>query len=356
MLNIQVTTTQTPAPKPDPQKELGFGCSFTDHMFLMDYTRGQGWHDARIVPFANLSLSPATMVFHYAQAMFEGMKAYRAPDGRTLLFRPYMNAKRLKETCGRLCIPEIPEEDFVEAVSALVRLEQGWVPERAGCSLYIRPFVIATDSVLGVAASKTYLFCIILSPSGAYYKSGLNPVSIWIEEGYVRAVRGGIGNTKAGGNYACSLAAQERAHDAGCAQVLWLDGVERRYIEEVGAMNIFFLLNNRLVTPSLDCGSILAGVTRDSVLKLCREWGIPAEERRIAIDELVAGSRDGALTEAFGTGTAAVISPVGEMRYRGQSLKVGDGGIGPLSRRLYDGLTDIQFGRVPDTRGWTLAV
>ncbi len=356
MLNISTTMNPNPAAKPDPQKELGFGRSFTDHMFLMDYTRGRGWHDARIVPFANLSLSPATMVFHYAQAMFEGMKAYRAPDGRTLLFRPHMNARRMKDTCGRLCIPEIPEDDFVQAVSELVRLEKDWVPEREGCSLYIRPFVIATDSVLGVASSKTYLFCIILSPSGSYYAGGLNPVSIWIEEGYVRAVRGGIGFTKAGGNYACSLAAQERAHAAGCAQVLWLDGVERRYIEEVGAMNIFFLLDGRLATPSLDCGSILAGVTRDSVLQLCREWGIPAEERRISIDELVDGSKSGKLTEAFGAGTAAVISPVGEMRYQGQSLRVGDGGIGPLSQRLFRGLTDIQFGRAPDPRGWTLAV
>ena len=251
MLNIRVEKTTAPKAKPAPGQKLGFGHIFTDHMFIMNYTEGQGWHDARIVPYQNISLSPASMVFHYGQEMFEGLKAYRGENGEAYLFRPDMNAKRANQSNDRLCIPQIPEEDFVQAIRELVALDKDWIPTDEGTSLYIRPFVIATDDFLGVAPSKTYLFMIILSPSGAYYESGLKPVGIWIEDEYVRAVRGGIGFAKTGGNYAASLIAQVKAHDEGFSQVLWLDGVERKYIEEVGAMNIFFKINGKVVTPML---------------------------------------------------------------------------------------------------------
>ena len=355
MLNIRHELTTTPSPKPQKGQPLGFGHVFSDHMFMMNYTEGQGWHDARIVPFQRISLSPAAMVFHYGQEMFEGMKAYRAPDGRALLFRPEMNARRANESNRRLCIPDIPEEDFVQAVREVVKVDEAWIPEEPGTSLYIRPFIIATDEFLGVAPSKTYLFMIILSPSGAYYASGMAPVGIWIEDDYVRAVRGGVGFAKTGGNYAASLIGQVKAHDEGYSQVLWLDGVERRYVEEVGAMNIFFKINGRVVTPQLN-GSILPGVTRDSVIQLCRAWDIEVEERRIAVEDLVEHYNNGRVEEIFGTGTAAVISPVGKLRYRDDIMVIGDGTTGALSQRLYDALTDIQWGRAPDTFGWTISV
>lgn len=278
MLDIKVIRTTTPKTKPREDEPLGFGRIFTDHMFIMNYTEGKGWHDARIVPFQNISLSPAAMVYHYGQEMFEGLKAYKAEDGRTLLFRPDMNAKRAINTNKRLCIPEIPVEDFVQAIKAVVKVDEDWIPKAPGTSLYIRPFIIATDEFLGVKPSSTYMFIIILSPSGAYYESGLDPVGIWIEDEYVRAVKGGIGEAKTGGNYAASLAAQVKAHDEGYSQVLWLDGVERKYIEEVGAMNIFFKIDGVVVTPALN-GSILPGVTRDSVIQLCKSWGLKVEEK-----------------------------------------------------------------------------
>ena len=353
MLDIKITKTETPKEK--PQGPLGFGKIFTDHMFVMDYTEGKGWHDARIVPFANFSFSPASMVIHYGQEMFEGLKAYRGADGKSYLFRPDMNAKRTNATNERLCIPHLPEEDFVQAVSAIVKMDEDWIPTEEGTSLYIRPFIIATDAFLGVAPSKTYKFIIILSPSGAYYASGLAPVGIWIEDDFVRAVRGGVGYTKTGGNYASSLAAQVKAHDAGYSQVLWLDGVERKYIEEVGAMNIFFKINGTVVTPMLN-GSILPGITRDSVLHLCKSWGIPTEERKISVDELIEAQKSGALEEVFGTGTAAVISPVGKLRYKDDVMTIGDGGIGTLSQKLYDTVTGIQTGKLEDNFGWRLSV
>ncbi len=355
MLNIRHELTTTPAQKPQKGQPLGFGHVFSDHMFMMNYTEGQGWHDARIVPFQRISLSPAAMVFHYGQEMFEGMKAYRAPDGRALLFRPEMNARRANESNRRLCIPDIPEKDFVQAVREVVKVDEAWIPEEPGTSLYIRPFIIATDEFLGVAPSKTYLFMIILSPSGAYYAGGMAPVGIWIEDDYVRAVRGGVGYAKTGGNYAASLIGQVKAHDEGYSQVLWLDGVERRYVEEVGAMNIFFKINGRVVTPQLN-GSILPGVTRDSVIQLCRAWDIEVEERRIAVEDLVEDYNNGRVEEIFGTGTAAVISPVGKLRYRDDIMVIGDGTTGALSQRLYDALTDIQWGRAPDIFGWTISV
>lgn len=355
MLDIKIERTKNPKDKPKADQPLGFGKIFTDHMFMMNYTKGIGWHDARIVPFQKLVLSPAAMVFHYGQEMFEGMKAYKTDDGRTCLFRPDMNAKRAKNTNDRLCIPEIPEEDFVQAVKAVVKVDEDWIPTAPGTSLYIRPFIIATDEFLGVKPSTTYLFIIILSPSGAYYESGLNPVDIWIEDEYVRAVRGGIGETKTGGNYAASLIAQVKAHDSGYSQVLWLDGVERKYIEEVGAMNIFFKIDGVVVTPMLN-GSILPGVTRDSVIHLCKSWGLPVEERKISIDEIFEAQQSGKLEEVWGTGTAAVISPVGRLRWKDEVMVIQDGSIGKLSHKLYDTITGIQLGKIEDKFNWVCEV
>ena len=350
MLDIKITKTTTPKEKPAKGAALGFGRIFTDHMFIMNYTEGKGWHDARIEPYHNLELSPASMVFHYGQEMFEGLKAYRNGDA-AYLFRPDMNAKRANASNERLCIPEIPEEYFVEAVKELVKVDKDWIPTDEGTSLYIRPFVIATDDFLGVAPSKTYMFIVILSPSGAYYASGLAPVGIWIEDEYVRAVKGGMGFAKTGGNYAASLAAQVKAHDGGYSQVLWLDGVERKYIEEVGAMNIFFKINGKIVTPMLN-GSILPGITRNSVIQVCKSWGYEVEERKISVDELVAAAKDGSLEEVFGTGTAAVISPVGKLRYVDDVMEIGGGKIGELTQKLYDTITGIQWGKTEDPFGW----
>ncbi len=354
MLNISINRTTTPKEKPD-YSNLGFGKIFTDHMFVMNYTEGKGWYDPRIVPYGKIELDPSAMVFHYGQEMFEGMKAYWGVDGKIRLFRPDMNAKRANASNERLCIPEIPEDDFVQAVSELVKVDADWIPKNEGTSLYIRPFVIATDEFLGVAPSKNYLFITILSPSGAYYASGLNPVGIWIEDDYVRAVKGGIGFAKTGGNYAASLAAQEKAHADGYSQVLWLDGVERKYIEEVGAMNIFFKINGVVTTPMLN-GSILPGITRNSVLAICRHWGLPVEERRISVDELLEAQANGTLEEVWGTGTAAVISPVGKLRYKDTVMTISDGGIGELSQKLYDNVTGIQWGKIEDELGWTVVL
>ncbi|MGN0174077.1 MAG: branched-chain amino acid aminotransferase [Acutalibacteraceae bacterium] len=355
MLNIKIEKTTTPKEKPKKGDNLGFGHIFTDHMFVMNYEKGKGWFDPRIVPFENISLSPAAMVFHYGQEMFEGMKAYRGVDDKIYLFRPDMNAKRANSSNRRLVIPEIPEDDFVQAVTELVKVEKDWVPEAEGTSLYIRPFVIATDEFLGVAPSETYLFMIILSPSGAYYENGLEPVGIWIEDEYVRAVKGGMGYIKTGGNYAASLIAQDKAHDEGYSQVLWLDGVERKYIEEVGAMNIFFKINGKIVTPMLT-GSILPGITRKSTIELCKKFGFEVEERRISVDELMDAAKSGALEECFGTGTAAVISPVGKLRCGSDVIVIGDNKIGEVSQKLYDTLTGIQWGKIDDPFGWRITV
>ena len=355
MLDIKITKTQTPKEKPKKDEALGFGKIFTDHMFVMNYTEGKGWYNPRVVPFENLSLSPAAMVFHYGQEMFEGLKAYKGDDGKTYLFRPDMNAKRTNATNERLCIPKIPEEDFVQAVKTVVKVDEDWIPTEKGTSLYIRPFIIATDEFLGVAPSKNYLFIIILAPSGAYYASGLEPVAIWIEDEYVRAVKGGMGYAKTGGNYAASLKGQVKAHDAGYSQVLWLDGVERKYIEEVGAMNIFFKIDGKVVTPMLN-GSILPGITRDSVINLCKEWGVPVEERKISIDEIAESYKNGKLEEVFGTGTAAVISPVGKLRWGDDVMTINNGKIGELSQKIYDTVTGIQLGKLPDTHGWRFDV
>lgn len=355
MLDIRYEKTTAPKELPKEDNPLKFGTIFTDHMFIMNYETGKGWHDARIVPYAPLSLEPSAMVFHYGQEMFEGLKAYKTEDGRTLLFRPNKNIERANNTNRRICIPEIPEEDFLDAIKAVVKTDEAWIPTKPGTSLYIRPFVIATDPFLGVRPSDTYMFMIILSPVGAYYPEGLNPVKIWIEDEYVRAVKGGVGEAKTGANYVASLAAQVKAHDDGYSQVLWLDGVERKYIEEVGAMNIFFKINGTVVTPKLN-GSILPGVTRNSVIELCKAWGVPVEERKISVDELYEASNNGSLEEVFGTGTAAVISPVGHLRFEDHVMQVSDGGIGELSQRIYDTITGIQLGEVEDTFNWTVEV
>lgn len=355
MLDIRIEKTKALKELPAADNPLKFGTIFTDHMFIMDYEAGKGWHDARIVPYEKISLEPSAMVFHYGQEMFEGLKAYKTEDGRTLLFRPDKNAERTNNTNRRLCIPEIPVEDFVQAVKAVVKVDKAWVPEKEGTSLYIRPFIIAVDPFLGVRPSNTYMFLIILSPVGSYYPEGLDPVKIWIEDEYVRAVKGGIGEAKTGGNYAASLRSQVKAHEEGYSQVLWLDGVNRKYIEEVGAMNIFFKIAGRVITPELT-GSILPGVTRDSVMALCREWELPVEERRISIDEVFEAYENSTLEEVFGTGTAAVISPVGHLRWENKIMQVQDGSIGPISRRLYDTLTGIQLGKLPDTHNWTVRV
>lgn len=353
MLDIKIT--RTTAPKAKPTGKLGFGKIFTDHMFVMDYTRGKGWHDPRIVPFQDITLSPAAMVFHYGQEMFEGLKAYKGADGKNYLFRPDMNAKRTNNTNDRLCIPRVPEEDYVQAVKAIVSVDQDWIPTEPGTSLYIRPFIIATEPFLGVDVSETFQFYIILSPSGAYYESGLEPVGIWIEDDYVRAVRGGMGFAKTGGNYAASLAGQVKAHNDGYSQVLWLDGVERKYIEEVGAMNIFFKIDGKLYTAAC-VGTVLPGVTRRSVIELCRDWGYEVIEDRLAIADIMKAAEDGKLEEVFGTGTAAVISPVGKLRYKDDVMVIGDNKIGPLSQKLYDTVTGIQLGSLEDKYGWRVQV
>ena len=354
MYEYPVTRSSTLKPKPDP-KTLVFGKTFTDHMFLMDYDAGQGWHDGHIVPYAPIALDPSAMVFHYAQEVFEGMKAYRTPDGGVQLFRPMENVKRINSSCERLCIPQLPEEAAFEAIRQLVKLEAGWVPDAPGTSLYIRPFIIATDASLGVHASHSYLFCVICCPVGAYYKEGINPVRIYVENDDVRAVHGGTGHTKCGGNYAASIRASERAEQRGYAQVLWLDGVERRYIEEVGSMNVMFKVAGEVITPALT-GSVLPGITRKSCLDLLRAWGVPVSERLITAEELFDAAESGALEEAWGTGTAAVVSPIGEMGWSERSCTIGGGQIGALTQKLYDTLTGIQWGALEDPCGWTVKV
>lgn len=353
-MEIKITKTACKKQKPDPAS-LGFGKYFTDHMFLMDYTKGKGWHDARIVPFGDISLSPAAMVFHYGQEMFEGLKAYAADDGSIQLFRPQKNIERMNRTNRRLCIPQVDPDFVLEALKALVSIDADWVPEGKDTSLYIRPFIIATDAHLGVKPATQYLFCIILSPVGAYYAEGLNPVKIFVETDYVRAVKGGIGFAKAGGNYAASLAAQEKANELGYSQVLWLDGVHRKYVDEVGTMNVFFVIDGEVITPMLE-GSILPGVTRDSVITLLRDLGYKVTERRVDVDELFEAHKAGNLDEVFGTGTAAVISPVGLLDRDGEKIVINNGEIGKISQMLYDTLTGIQWGRIPDTRGWIVKV
>ncbi len=353
-MEIRIEKTTTPKAKPD-WKNLGFGHIFTDHMFIMDYDEGQGWHDARIVPYQPLVLDPSALVFHYAQECFEGLKAYRCEDGSVQLFRPDKNAERMQSTHERLCIPEIPVADFVEAVKALVSVDKDWVPAEPDTSLYIRPFTIATEPILGVKASAKYQFIVICSPSGAYYAEGLNPVKIYVEDEYVRATPGGTGYIKCGGNYAASIAAGEKAHKLGYSQVLWLDGVERKYVEEVGAMNIMFKMGGEIYTAAT-VGTVLPGITRMSCIELLKNWGYKVNEGKLAIDTVMEAGRNGTLEEVFGTGTAAVISPVGSLMYEKEVVEINDFKIGELTQKLYDTLTGIQYGKLEDTFGWTVKV
>ena len=348
--NISIERTSVPKEKPSSSK-LAFGKHFTDHMFIMEYDAGIGWHDARIVPYQPISLDPAAKVFHYGQTVFEGMKAYKTKDGPVLLFRPFKNLQRLNRSNARLSIPPVDEDLVMEALKQLIKVDEDWIPTEEGTSLYIRPFVISTQATLGVSPSEKYLFMIIMSPVGSYYEEGINPVSIYVEPDYVRAVAGGVGNAKTGGNYAAGLKAQEEASGKGYSQVLWLDGVHRKYIEEVGSMNVFFKIGGKVATPALN-GSILDGVTRDSVIQVLKHWGVPVEERTISIDELVEAYRNGSLEEAFGTGTAAVISPIGELNWQGDKLSLNEGKTGPLSAKVYDFMTGIQRGAVEDPFGW----
>ena len=351
-MNISITKTTCPKEKPD-SSTLGFGKIFTDHMFMMDYNSEKGWYNARVIPFAPIALHPASTVLHYGSEIFEGLKAYRRADGQVQLFRPMENIRRLNNSAERLCLPQIPEEDALEALTTFVQCEQDWTPSAPGTSLYLRPFLYGNDETLGVHAVHNATFVIIASPVGSYYKEGINPVKIMIEDQDVRAVRGGTGYAKCGGNYAASNRAGKRAEEQGYSQVLWLDGVERKYIEEVGAMNVMFKIAGEIVTPMLS-GSILPGITRKSCIEVLKKEGYTVHERLLSIDELKEAMENGTLEEAWGCGTAAVVSPIGELFYQGVHYPVNNGQIGEVTQHLYDTLTGIQWGRIEDTFGWTM--
>ena len=353
-MEIKFVKNENPAAKPD-SATLGFGKIFTDHMFIMDFSREEGWHDARIVPFANLSLHPASTVLHYGSEIFEGLKAYRRADGTVQMFRPIENIRRMNNSAERLCLPQIPEDVAMEVLMTFVNCEKDWTPSAPGTSLYLRPFMFGNDESLGVHAVHNATFVIIASPVGSYYKEGINPVRIMIEDEDVRAVRGGTGYAKCGGNYAASNRAGERAEKKGYSQVLWLDGVERKYIEEVGAMNVMFKIAGEVVTPMLS-GSILPGITRKSIIELLRSEGVKVSERLLSIDELEKAMENGTLEEAWGCGTAAVVSPIGELCNKEVKNPVNGGKIGTLTQHLYDTLTGIQWGKCEDKLGWTVEV
>lgn len=356
-MTMKITLHQTTKPKEKPTADdpLAFGTIFTDHMFVMDYTYGTGWHDARIEPFESFLLNPAAIVLHYGQTVFEGLKAYVNEEKKVVLFRPEENMKRLNRSNERLCMPSFDEKFVLEGLKQLISLDQDWIPDRPGTSLYVRPFIFATQPYLGVAPSKNYRLMIILSPVGPYYKEGMNPVKIAVESRYVRAAAGGTGSAKTAGNYAGAMKAQEVAEAGGYSQVLWLDAKEHQYIEEVGAMNVFFKINGEVITPSLS-GSILEGITRKSVIDLLKSWNIPVTERQISIQEVFDANEAGTLEEAFGTGTAAVISPMGELFWDGRKCEINGNEIGPLSLKLYDTITGIQTGKVADPFGWVIDV
>ncbi len=354
-MEIKIIKTPNPAVKPTDESKLGFGKIFTDHMFVMEWTRGEGWYDARIVPFENLSVHPASTMLHYGSEIFEGLKAYRAADGSVRMFRPEENVARLNRSAERLGLPTIDPAFGLKALETFVSLEQDWVPHGFGSSLYLRPFMLGDDETLGVHSINHARFLIIASPSGSYYSGGIAPVKIMIESEDVRAVRGGTGYAKCGGNYAASVRAGERAEERGYTQVLWLDGVERKYIEEVGAMNIMFKIAGQVVTPELN-GSILPGITRKSILEMLTAQGAQPVERLISIDELIAAMENGTLEEAWGCGTAAVVSPVGWLAYNGKEYEINGGKIGPVTQKLYDDLTGIQWGKADDPYGWVYPV
>ncbi|GAA2363471.1 branched-chain amino acid aminotransferase [Nonomuraea africana] len=330
----------------------GFGQVFTDHMISIDYTEGQGWHDARLQPYGPLVLDPATSVFHYAQELFEGLKAYRQAGGSIVTFRPYANAARFNASCLRMAMPELPEDTFVESLELLTQTDRDWVPTTEGHSLYLRPFIIATQVGLGVNyPSKSYRYMVIASPAASYFTGGVKPVSVWLSTEYTRAAPGGTGAAKCGGNYAAAFVAQREAVEQGCDQVVWLDSHEHRYVEEMGGMNLFFVFGNKLVTPALT-GTLLPGITRDSILSMAADLGLEAEEGRISIEEWQEGCESGALTEVFACGTAAVVTPVGSVKGADRAWTVGDGTPGPVTLKIREELLGIQYGTRPDTHGW----
>ena len=352
MVDIKITRASVLKEKP-ASSTLVFGKSMTDHMFIADYDEGQGWHDPRIVPYGPLQIDPAAKVLHYAEEIFEGLKAYRTADGTIQMFRPLDNIARMNKSAERLCLPQIPEELALAGITELVKLERDWVPHEEGTSLYIRPFMIGTDPALGVHSSHHVQYIVIVCPVGAYYPEGLAPVKIYVESEDVRAVKGGTGMAKTGGNYAASLRAGDRAEKQGYSQVLWLDGVHRKYIEEVGSMNVMFKVSGKILTPDLN-GSVLDGITRRSCIQLLKDWGYEVEERRISAEELFQAAKDGTLEEAWGTGTAAVVSPIGELAEGDEKAIINHNEIGPVTQKLYDTLTGIQWGRVPDPHGWIM--
>ncbi len=338
-----------------PSDQLGFGTVFTDHMFVMDYNSRDGWHDARVVPYGPISMSPAASVLHYGTEVFEGLKAYRTPDGSVQLFRPWENVARLNRSCERLGLPQIDPEDGLQAIKTVVDIDRDWVPSDPGTSLYIRPFLFSLDPMLALHGVHEAMFVVILSPSGSYFKDGLKPVPIMVETEDVRAVRGGTGEAKCGGNYAAANRAGDKAIEKGFSQVLWLDGVERKYVEEGGGMNVMFKINGTVITPALT-GSILRGVTRKSCIELLKSWGVPVEERLLSVDELFEAAKNGTLEEAWCVGTAAVVSPIGELAWNDEKYEVNQNRIGALSQKLYDELTGIQWGTRPDPFGWTCRI
>ncbi|MDR3331880.1 MAG: branched-chain amino acid aminotransferase [Synergistaceae bacterium] len=356
-MDVRIEKTTKPKKRPSDQEMAGvsFGTIFTDHMLLINYDKGKGWHDARITPYGPLSLDPASTCFHYGQLIFEGMKAYKTKAGDVVMFRPDQNMARMNNSCDRMCIAPIDEGETLKAISSLIRLDEAWIPTVPGTALYVRPFILANEPILNVHPSSSYLFATILSPVGAYYKEGLKPAKIYVEDKYVRAVRGGTGFAKCAGNYAASLKSQDNAGKKGFSQVLWLDGVDRKYIEEVGAMNVFFVIDGEVVTPELN-GSILPGITRKSVIEVLKSWNIPLSERKLSIEELAQASKSGKATEAFGAGTAAVISPIGELHWGNTVMRFSDGKIGEISQKLYDEITGIQTGAREDKFGWVYKV
>jgi branched-chain amino acid aminotransferase len=347
--SVKTILTKIPKPKPDPNT-LGFGKYFSDHMLTADYS-GAGWRDFTISPYAPFALDPATVVLHYGQGVFEGLKAYRTSDGGINLFRPKDNLRRMNNSCNRLCMPDIDVDKFFDAMTQLIKLDRDWIPSKEGTSLYIRPAMIATSAFLGVSASVNYKWFVILSPVGAYYEHGLRPTKIYVEKFYTRAAIGGTGEAKCLGNYATSLKGGENAKKLGYDQVLWLDAANKKYVEEVGSMNMFFVIGDEVITPPLN-GSILPGITRDSVIKLLTSLSYKVSERKIGIDEIIAAHKNGSLSEAFGTGTAAVISPVGLLHFDGIDYTVNGGKMGDISAMLYDRLTKIQTGRLKDEFNW----
>ena len=351
-----VTKTTHPKPRPEDETKLGFARYFTDHMFVMEYDEGEGWHSGRIVPHEPFLIEPASCVLHYAQMMFEGMKAYRKPDGSIQLFRPDMNVARMKNTCERMCMPEVPGDLFLAALKAVIEVDKDWIPSAPGTSLYIRPFLFGDEVSFSVLPAKHYKFMIILSPTGSYYAAndgGLSTTRIYVQDKYIRAARGGTGYAKVGGNYGGGMRASQDAIKFQCKDVLWLDAAEHKYVEEIGTSNAFFMIGDEVITAPLDSGTILPGITRNSVIQLLRSWDVKVSERKLSIDEIEAAAADGTLKEIFASGTAAVISPIGWLNHNGVDMQVADGKVGPVAQKLYDNLYGMQTGTVEDTMGWT---